>query len=202
MSSLSKTKPTFFATPDEFRAWLGANHETATELLLGFYKKGTGKPSITWPDSVDQALCFGWIDGIRRSLGDEAYTIRFTPRKPRSTWSAVNIRRVEELTRLGLMRPAGLKAFAARTEDNSGIYSYEQREQARFTDEHEAQFRANEAAWAFFESRPRSYRQSAIRWVETAKREETRTRRLATLIEDSAVGRTIPPLTRPGTRTS
>ena len=200
MSSPGNSEPTFFATPDEFRAWLEANHETATELLVGFYKKGTGKPSITWPESVDQALCFGWIDGIRRSLGDEAYTIRFTPRKARSTWSAVNIRRVEELNRLGLMRPAGLKAFDARTEDNSGIYSYEQREQARFREEHESQFRANEAAWAFFEARPRSYRQAAVRWVETAKREETRARRLATLIEDSAAGRTVAPLTRPGER--
>ena len=190
--------PTFFATPDEFRAWFEAHHETGSELLVGFYKKKTGKPSITWPESVDQALCFGWIDGIRRSLGDEAYTIRFTPRRPRSTWSAVNIRRVEELTRLGLMQPAGLKAFEARTKDNSGIYSYEQRNEATFEEAHEAQFRSNVAAWAFFESRPRSYRQAAIRWVESAKREETRARRLAALIEDSGAGRTIGPLTRPG----
>ena len=190
--------PTFFATPADFRAWFEAHHETETELLVGFYKKGTGRPSITWPESVDQALCYGWIDGIRRSLGDEAYTIRFTPRRPRGIWSAVNIRRVGELTGLGLMRTAGLRAFEARTEDNSGIYSYEQRDRARFTDAHEAQFRTNIEAWTFFESRPRSYRQGAIRWVESAKREETRTRRLATLMEDSAAGRTIGPLRRPG----
>jgi uncharacterized protein YdeI (YjbR/CyaY-like superfamily) len=199
MSSES-TEPTFFATPADFRAWLEANHDTAAALLVGFYKKSTGRPSMTWAESVDQALCFGWIDGIRRSLGDEAYTIRFTPRRTRSTWSAVNIRRVAELTRLGLMHPAGLKAFEARTEDNSGVYSYEQRDQARFTDEHEAQFRANAEAWTFFEARPRSYRQAAIRWVESAKREETRERRLSTLIADSASGRTIGPLTRPGAR--
>ena len=195
-------EPTFFATPADFRAWFEANHESASELLVGFYKKRTGHPSITWPESVDQALCFGWIDGIRRSLGDEAYTIRFTPRKARSTWSAVNIGRVAALTELGLMRPAGLKAFEARTEDNSGIYSYEQRGQARFTDAHEAQFRTHAEAWTFFESRPRSYRQAAIRWVESAKRDETRERRLATLIDDSAAGRTIGPLTRPGARNS
>ena len=198
--SNAPAEPTFFATPADFRAWLEANHDTAAALLVGFYKKSTGRPSITWAESVDQALCFGWIDGIRRSLGDEAYTIRFTPRRTRSTWSAVNIRHVEELTRLGLMRPSGLRAFEARTDGNSGIYSYEQRNEAKFTEAHEAQFRATPEAWAFFEARPRSYRQAAIRWVESAKREETRERRLATLIEDSASGRTIGPLTRPGAR--
>src|SRR6476469_9146341 len=115
-------QPTFFATPDDFRAWLEAHHATAPELLVGFYKVGSGRPSITWPESVDEALCFGWIDGIRKRLDDTSYTIRFTPRKPRSTWSAINIKRAQELIDLGRMRPAGLAAFAARTADNSAIY--------------------------------------------------------------------------------
>src|SRR5438270_467734 len=108
--------PTFFATPEEFRAWLAANHDRAIELLVGFYKKGSGRPSITWPESVDEALCFGWIDGVRKGRDADSYTIRFTPRRPRSTWSAVNIARVEELTRLGRMQPAGLETFAQRVE--------------------------------------------------------------------------------------
>src|SRR3954454_4745898 len=120
---------TFFATPAEFRAWLQEHHDSETELLVGFYKKGSGKPSITWPESVDEALCYGWIDGVRRSLGDEAYTIRFTPRKKRSVWSNVNIRRVGELIAEGRMRPAGLAAFEARTGERSGIYSFEQKDQ-------------------------------------------------------------------------
>src|SRR2546429_578887 len=122
---------TFFATPADFRAWLAENHERTDELWVGFHKKATGKPSITWPEAVDEALCVGWIDGLRKSLGDESYMIRFTPRKPRSTWSAVNIARAEELVALGRMQPAGLRAFEARTDDNSAIYAYEQRRAPR-----------------------------------------------------------------------
>jgi len=183
--------PTFFATPDEFRAWLEAHHGTETELVVGFHKKGSGRPSITWPESVDQALCFGWIDGIRRSLDEESYTIRFTPRKPRSTWSAVNINRARELIDEGLMRPAGLAAFEARADDRSAIYSYEQRHSAVLPPEMEERFRANRAAWRFFEAQPPSYRKTAIYWVTSAKKVETRQKRLTTLIEDSANGRRI-----------
>jgi uncharacterized protein YdeI (YjbR/CyaY-like superfamily) len=188
----------FFATPAEFRAWLEEHHETATELLVGYHRKATGKPSMSWEESVEQALCFGWIDGIRRSLGDEAYTIRFTPRKPRSTWSAVNVAKVEELKRRGLMRPAGLRAYELRTEERTGIYSYERLEAAAFSPEQEARFRANEAAWEWFQSRPPSYRRPATHWVVSAKREDTRRRRLETLIACSAEGRKVPPLARPG----
>ena len=149
------------------------------------------------PESVDQALCFGWIDGVRRSLGDDSYTIRFTPRKTKSTWSAINIKRVQRVDRPGLMHPAGLRAFAARTADNSAIYSYERPHVATLEPEEEAQFRANEAAWAFFQTQPPSYRRTALHWVVSPKRAETRQKRLATLIDDSANGRTIRLLTRP-----
>lgn len=193
----AKVKPTFFPTPAAFRAWFEAHHETTAELLVGFYKTGSGKPSITWPESVDAALSFGWIDGVRRSLGDESYTIRFTPRKPRSTWSAVNIARVAELTKLGLMRPAGLAAFEKRIEAKSAIYAYEQRGTAKLDEAQEKQLRANKKAWEFFQAQPPWYRRTASYWVISAKREETRAKRLATLIEDSAKGKTIGPLTRP-----
>lgn len=188
-------KPIFFATPSELRAWLDAHHQTSQELLVGFYKKGSGRPSITWPEAVDEALCVGWIDGVRKSLGGESYTIRFTPRKPRSIWSAVNIKRAEELSQLGLMRPGGLRAFEQRSDDKSRIYAYEQG-RATLDDEQERQFRANTAAWDFFQARPASYRQTAIWWVISAKKDETRRKRLATLIGDSQHGRTIAPLTR------
>jgi uncharacterized protein YdeI (YjbR/CyaY-like superfamily) len=188
--------PTFFETPEDFRAWLEANHDTARELLVGYRKVGTGQPSITWPESVDEALCFGWIDGVRRRIDDASYSIRFTPRKKSSIWSAVNIARVEELTRLGRMRPAGQAAFAARADKKSAIYSYEQRENASLSDADEQEFRANEVAWAFFQSQPAWYRKAAAWWVVSAKKEETRRRRLLTLMADSAQGRTIKELTR------
>jgi uncharacterized protein YdeI (YjbR/CyaY-like superfamily) len=190
-------KPTFFATPAKFRAWLQKHHDTAPELLVGFYKKGTGKPSITWPEAVDQALCFGWIDGVRRSLDDERYMNRFTPRRPRSNWSAVNIKRANELIELGLMHPAGLKAFEARMEDRSAVYSYEQRHSIDLDSAYERRFRRNKKAWEYFNSKSPSYRTTAVYWVMSAKQEETRERRLARLIEDSAHGRTVPPLTPP-----
>jgi len=190
-------QPRFFAKPDRFRAWLEKNHTTATELLVGFYKRGTGKPSITWPESVDEALCFGWIDGVRRSVSEEAYTIRFTPRRPTSIWSAVNVARVAELTKLGKMAPAGLHAFSLRRPERTGVYSFERNEAAKFTALQEKQLRANRAAAAFFDAQPPWYRKTATHWVISAKREETRERRLAQLIADSAAGRTIGPLTRP-----
>lgn len=189
-------RPTFFATPDEFRAWLMANHDKEQELWVGYYKKESGKPSMTWSESVDQALCFGWIDGIRKSVDSESYMNRFTPRKTSSNWSEVNIKKVAELTAQGLMQPAGIKVFEARKEVKPGVYSYEQRKEAQLSPEEEAEFRTNAAAWATFQSKPPSYRELAIWWVVSAKRVETRQRRLQTLIQDSAAGRTIAPLTR------
>jgi uncharacterized protein YdeI (YjbR/CyaY-like superfamily) len=188
-------EPTYFATPADFRAWLEEHHESARELWVGFHKKTTGKASITWPEAVDQALCFGWIDGIRKSVNADSYMNRFTPRRPRSTWSAVNIRRVGELTAAGLMRPAGIAAFEQRTDDNSAIYSYEQKD-VKLEAEYEERFRANQAAWSYFQAQPPWYRKTATRWVMDAKREETRLKRLATLIEDSEHGRPIAPLAR------
>lgn len=191
-------EPLFFATPAEFREWLAANHGEETELWVGFHKKASGRPSITWPESVDQALCFGWIDGVRKGVDADRYRIRFTPRKPRSIWSAVNIKRANELVEQGLMHPAGLAAFEQRTDDRSAIYSYEQRHAAQLDAGQEGQLRANATAWEFFSAQPAYYRKGAIWWVVSAKRKETRSRRLAKLIEDSANGRTIGPLTRPG----
>jgi uncharacterized protein YdeI (YjbR/CyaY-like superfamily) len=188
--------PTFFATPAEWRAWLEKHHATEPELLVGFYKKGSGRPSITWPESVDEALCYGWIDGVRRSLGDEAYTIRFTPRKKRSFWSNVNIRRVGELIAEGRMRPAGLAAFEVRTGERSGVYSFEQKDPVAFDAAMEREFRADAAAWAYFQSCPPWYRRTATWWVVSAKKEETRAKRLATLIAESAAGRAIRVLDR------
>jgi uncharacterized protein YdeI (YjbR/CyaY-like superfamily) len=191
-------KPKFFPTAAKFRAWLEVHHETEKELLVGFHKKGTGKPSITWPETVDEALCFGWIDGVRRSLGVSSYTIRFTPRRPRSIWSAVNVARAEELTRLGRMRPAGTRAFAARTPDRTGVYSFERLAAEKLTKPQEAALRANRAAAKFFDAQPPGYRRTAIHWVVSAKKEETRQRRLRLLISDSAAGLRIGPLRRPG----
>jgi uncharacterized protein YdeI (YjbR/CyaY-like superfamily) len=193
-------RPIFFGSPEEFRAWLEEHHATATELLAGFHKKSTGRPTMTWTESVREALCFGWIDGIRRSLGDESYTIRFTPRKPRSNWSSLNVRHVEELIREGRMTPAGLAAYEARTPERTGVYAFEQRHAARLEPEQEEQLRADPKAWEFFQAQPASYRQTAIYWVVSAKREETRARRLATLISDSAAGRRLAQLTPPRRR--
>ena len=191
-------KPTFFQRPADFRAWLEAHHEDGGELLVGFHKKGSGRPSITWPESVREALCFGWIDGVRRGHDDDSYTIRFTPRRPRSIWSAVNVRTAEELIESGQMRPAGLAAFEARSEKRSGVYSYEQRKTAAFDPEQERSFRADAAAWEFFQAQPAGYRRTATWWVVSGKREETRARRLARLIEDSAAGLRLAQLVSPG----
>jgi uncharacterized protein YdeI (YjbR/CyaY-like superfamily) len=189
-------QPTFFATPAEFRRWLKQHHESERELWVGFHKKSSGRPSLTWPESVDEALCFGWIDGVRRTIDAKSYAIRFTPRKSGSTWSTVNTRRAEELIRTGRMQPAGLRVFEARDPEKSGVYSFEQRTGARLSTEAEARFRANPAAWRFFESQPRGYRKTALWWVVSAKREATRARHLEILIEDSAAGRRIAPLRR------
>jgi uncharacterized protein YdeI (YjbR/CyaY-like superfamily) len=197
---MSPMRPTFFATPSEFRAWLEEHHATAKELLVGFHKKGSGKPSITWPEAVDEALCFGWIDSVRKRIDDTSYSNRFTPRTVRSTWSAVNIKRAEDLIERGRMRPAGRKAFKARTVDQSAVYSYEQRAKAKLGGEFERQFRSNTRAWEFFRAQPPGYRTTATYWVVSAKREETRRRRLATLIDDSAHERTVRPLTSPAKR--
>jgi uncharacterized protein YdeI (YjbR/CyaY-like superfamily) len=188
-------EPTYF-TPQEFRAWLERNHESAAEVLVGFHKVGSGRPGMTWPESVDQALCFGWIDGVRRRIDDERYSIRFTPRKARSTWSAVNIKRVGELAEMGLMHPAGTRAFENRTDKRSGIYSYEQRGQVELTPGQEARFHAAPGAWEFFQKQPPWYRRTALWWVVSAKKEETRARRLDTLIADSAAGRVLKQLDR------
>ena len=178
-------KPTFFPTPADFRRWLEKHHASQSELLVGFYKKGSAIPSITWPESVDQALCFGWIDGVRRRIDDDSYTIRFTPRKRGSIWSAVNIRRAKELIAQGLMAAAGLRAFEAREEHKSAIYSYENAP-ATLPPAEETRFRANRKGWKYFSEQPPGYRRVAIYWVMSAKREETRARRLALLIDDSA----------------
>ena len=164
----------FFATPEAFGAWLAEHHQSSTELWVGFFRKDSGEPSITWPEAVDEALCVGWIDGVRKRLDERRYVIRFTPRQPRSTWSAVNIARVAELTRLGRMQPAGLAAFGRRSEARSGTYAYEQRETAALEPAAEQAFRANAAAWTFFQSQAPSYQRTIIWWVVSAKREETR----------------------------
>ncbi len=190
-------KPLFFASPAEWRQWLQENHASAAELLVGFYKVGSGRPSITWPESVDHALCFGWIDGVRRSIDETRYLIRFTPRRPGSVWSAVNIRRVEELISAGLMHPAGLERLKARKESESRIYSYEQqRKNATLSPEYAAILKANPKAWRFYQSRPAWYRRTTSWWVMSAKKEETRQRRLRALIADSAAGRDVQPLRR------
>jgi len=187
-------KVKFFKTPSDFRKWLAAHHASETELWVGFYKKDSGKASVTWPQSVDEALCFGWIDGIRKNIDEVSYKIRFTPRKQRSTWSAVNIKRVPELTEQRLMEEAGLKAFAARQENRSGIYSYEQRS-PELPAQYAKKLKKNAAAWKFFQAQPPSYRKAVNWWVVSAKQEETRLKRLDKLIDDSAEGRRIPQFT-------
>jgi uncharacterized protein YdeI (YjbR/CyaY-like superfamily) len=170
--------------------WLEENHATATELWVGFYKRDSGKPSITWPESVDQALCFGWIDGIRKRVDKITYKIRFTPRRRSSIWSAINIKRAEELARQKRMRPAGLKAFAARIENKSGIYSYEQRT-TELAEPYATHLKKNKAAWNFFGMQPPSYRKMIGWWIVSAKKEETRIARLAKLIRESAKGKRL-----------
>lgn len=189
-------KPRFFATPEELRAWFVDHHDAHDELLVGFHKKATGTPCITWAESVDEALCFGWIDGVRRSLDDNRYTIRFTPRRARSIWSAKNLVRFRELTDEGRVKPAGKRAFEARDEARTNQYSFEQANPA-LTRTQEREFRANKKAWAFFQTQPPSYRKPAIWWVVSAKKDDTKARRLTTLIDDSEHERRIKQLRRP-----
>jgi len=183
-------KPKFFRTAADLRAWLKKNHATATELWVGFYTKDSGKPSITWPESVDQALCFGWIDGIRKRVDEISYQIRFTPRRRGSIWSATNIKRAKELVRQKQMRPIGLKAFAARIQNKSGIYSYEQRS-TELRQPYARLLKKNKAAWNFFQTQPPAYRKMIGWWIISAKREETRMARLAKLISESAKGKRL-----------
>ncbi len=187
-------RPRFFATPADWRRWLSAHHADTGELWVGFYKRSTGKPSITWPESVDEALCFGWIDGVRVSVNDESYAIRFTPRRPGSTWSAVNVRRVAELTKLGRMRRAGLRAYEARLAHKTAIYSFEQRRTLKMPPRYEREIKANADAWRFFSAQAPWYQRTATYWIISAKKEETRRKRLAALIADSARGERIGPL--------
>ena len=189
MSAAGTPDPLFFPTSDDLRRWLLAHHASAPELWVGLHRKGSGRASITWPELVDQLLCFGWIDGVRKSLGDDRYMIRTTPRRAGSRWSAVNRRRVPALIETGLMTPAGLAAWEARDEAEAG-YSFE-RENASLGEAYEAELRRDPAAWAFWQAQPPGYRKTAAWYVISAKREETRRRRLRTLIEDSAAGRRI-----------
>jgi uncharacterized protein YdeI (YjbR/CyaY-like superfamily) len=184
----------FFAAGEAFRSWLAKNHDRARELYVAFYKKSTGKNSITYPEALDHALAFGWIDGVRKALDESSYTIRFTPRKPGSTWSAVNIRRVGVLTASGAMMPPGLAAFQNRLAKNTGRYSYEQRPRT-LEPADEKIFRGNPQAWTFFEAQPAGYRRTAIWYVVSAVKEETRRKRLDILIRDSAEGRRLGLLT-------
>lgn len=184
-------EPLFFESPQHWRGWLQRNHETARELLVGFHRVGTGRPSLTWSQSVDQALCFGWIDGVRRRVDDERYTIRFTPRRRGSHWSRVNVDKVAVLTAAGLMHPAGLAAFAGRSEERTAQAAFEQAV-VELDDDSQARFEADAAAWGWFSAAAPSYRKVALHWVVSAKREQTRQRRLAVLIECSRDGRKIP----------
>jgi len=190
------TDAIFFTSPDELREWFDANHETAPELWLGSYKKATGKPSVSWSDAVDEALCVGWIDSVRYSLDADRAAQRFTPRRPGSNWSAINVAKVAKLRAEGRMRPAGEAAFAQRREDRTGVYSFEQARDPELTADEIATFQANPSAWGWFSAKPPSFRKQALHWVVSAKRTETRERRLVTLIEDSAAGQPPKPLRR------
>jgi uncharacterized protein YdeI (YjbR/CyaY-like superfamily) len=187
--------PVFFARPALFRKWLDANHEKESELLVGFYKRDSGRESMTWPQSVAEALCFGWIDGVRRRLDDESYTIRFTPRKPSSIWSTVNTKTMRELIDAKQVHPAGMRAFERRSEAKSSVYAYENRHAAVFDPESEREFKRHKAAWKFFEQCPPWYRRTTTWRVVSAKRPETRAKRLAELIACCAERRAIPSLT-------
>jgi uncharacterized protein YdeI (YjbR/CyaY-like superfamily) len=188
--------PRFFETPAEWRSWLAEHHATESEVLVGFHRRASGLPCITWQESVLEALCFGWIDGVRRGLDETSYTVRFTPRKPRSIWSKVNIAHAERLIAEGRMEPAGLAAFEARTAERSGVYSFEGDGAVELPPEYAPALDADRDAAAFFAAQARWYRRAAVHWVRSAKREETRQRRLAQLVESSAAGRRVPPLAR------
>jgi len=184
------SKVAFFRSSGELRKWFAKNHRTAAELWVGFHKVGSGAGGITWPEAVDEALCVGWIDGVRKRIDDESYAIRFTPRRPDSSWSAVNARRIEALEEEGRMETAGRKAFDARHPEKTGTYSYEQAHEG-LPEPYEGMLRRNKAAWRFFEAQPPWYQKKAGWWVASAKKEETRLKRLARLAEESAQGRTV-----------
>ncbi len=192
-------KPRFFKTSAEFRSWLAKNRTAASELWVGFYKKDSGKGGITYSEALDEALCFGWIDGVRKSVDAESYTIRFSPRQPKSIWSAVNTRRVAALTKAGSMDPSGLEVFRNRDPGRTLLYSYE-RERAEFTGLWLERFRSNAAAWRFFDAQPPSYKRTVTFWVMSAKKEETRSKRLDALIAESGLSRRIGLLSPPKSR--
>lgn len=198
MASDSEDEVLYFATPEVWRTWLHEHHQGRGFLWVGFYKKGSGRPSLSWPESVDEALCYGWIDGLRRNIDGDSYKIRFTPRRANSTWSAVNLKRIEELLQQGRMQKAGLDLYLGRQPENAGQYSYE-RKTAQFSPSQAAQLRANPSAWEYFSARSPSYQKAATWWVVSAKKEETQQRRLQTLIEDSAQRRSLRQLAKPGT---
>lgn len=180
-------EPIFFAKQSDFRKWLLKNHKKETELIVGYYKVDSGKPSITWPQSVDEALCFGWIDGVRHSIDQYAYQIRFTPRKPTSIWSAVNIKKVDELTKKGLMYPAGIAAFEKRKDDKSKIYAFEN-EEVKLSAEFEKLFKANKKAWNYFQTLAPTYRKPTMKYIMSAKQHVTQLKRLNEVISDCEAG--------------
>ena len=193
------TRPKYFRNARELRAWLEKHHDSAAELWVGLYKKDSGRRSITWPELVDQLLCFGWIDGIRKSVDEISYTNRVTPRRPGSNWSAVNLRRIAQLIEAGAVHPAGLQAYETRDPARAQRYSFE-RDDAQLDAQMVKEFKRNPQAWQFFTSQPPFYRRSAAWWVTSAKREATRLRRLETLISESAAGQRIGPLRRADSR--
>ena len=184
----------FFDTAADLRSWFERHHETASELIVGYWKKGSGQTGVTHPEAIEQALCFGWIDSVGRSIDDRRYQVRFTPRRKGSVWSKVNVAKIAELTERGLMHPAGRRAFEQRRADHVAVYSYEQPADAVFDREQVDRFREEPVAWEWFSAQSASYRRSAVHWVISAKRAETRERRLVQLIADSAAGRKVPPL--------
>jgi|SRR5687767_3423390 len=177
--------PVFFLDQNIFRKWLETHHQTSSELFVGFYKVGSGKPSMTWPQSVDQALCFGWIDGVRRTIDKDAYCIRFTPRKPTSIWSAINIAKVEKLTKKGLMQPAGIEAYKKRKQEKSKIYSFENKA-IKLSEKYERQFKSDPDAWHFFTTQAPSYQKTITHWIMTARQEATQLKRLEQTIAQSS----------------
>lgn len=180
-------KPIFFKNQSELRKWFQKNHLSEQELILGYYKKGTGKETVSWSESVDQALCFGWIDSVRKSIGEESYQIRFTPRKPNSIWSNVNIKKINDLTDKGLILPIGIEAFNKRKEHKSGVYAFENEEQ-KLNEDFEKQFKANKTAWKFFNMQPPGYKKLALHYVMSAKLEATRNKHFQDLVTDSEAG--------------
>ena len=199
MTSLTPRGVIYFDSTEALRDWFDANHATAEDLWVGYHRVATGVPSVTWSQAVDEALCVGWIDGIRKRVDDRRFVQRFTPRRRGSTWSAINVAKVAALTAEGRMRPAGIAAFEARTAANTAIYGYEQAA-AAFSDDEVDRFQRDDGAWAAWSKRPPSYRKAATHWVVSAKRPETRERRLTALIEASAAGTDVQPLRRPAAR--